>query len=67
MSEDLIVRHCAPTLAGLKTGNMFTACEASLSGKKSLCLDPMTGVMVNGCVTGKRAANLRERTLPVIS
>ena len=23
MSEDLIVRHCAPTLAGLKTGNMF--------------------------------------------
>ena len=34
MSEDLIVRHCAPTLAGLKTGNMFTACEASLSGKK---------------------------------
>lgn len=25
MSEDLIVRHCAPTLAGLKTGNMFRA------------------------------------------
>lgn len=25
MPEDLIVRHCAPTLAGLKTGNMFTA------------------------------------------
>ena len=25
MSEDLIVRHCAPTLAGLKTGHMFTA------------------------------------------
>ena len=25
MSEDLIVRHCAPTLAGLKTGNMFSA------------------------------------------
>ena len=29
MSEDLIVRHCAPTLAGLKTGNMFTATIAS--------------------------------------
>ena len=29
MSEDLIVRHCAPTLAGLKTGNMFTATFAS--------------------------------------
>ena len=24
MSEDLIVRHCAPTLAGLKTGNLFS-------------------------------------------
>lgn len=24
MSEDLFVRHCAPTLAGLKTGNLFT-------------------------------------------
>lgn len=23
MSDDMIVRHCAPTLAGLKTGNMF--------------------------------------------
>ncbi len=26
MSEDLIVRHCAPTLAGIKTGNLFS-CE----------------------------------------
>lgn len=25
MSEEMIVRHCAPTLAGLKTGNMFTS------------------------------------------
>ena len=25
MSEDMIIRHCAPTLAGLKTGNIFTA------------------------------------------
>lgn len=24
MSEELLVRHCAPTLAGLKTGNLFT-------------------------------------------
>ena len=24
MSEDMLVRHCAPTLASLKTGNMFT-------------------------------------------
>ena len=23
MSEELLIRHCAPTLAGLKTANMF--------------------------------------------
>lgn len=28
MSEDMIVRHCSPTLAGIKTGNMF-ACSFS--------------------------------------
>ncbi|MEG0156888.1 MAG: DUF3793 family protein [Anaerovoracaceae bacterium] len=28
MSDELIVRHCSPTLAGLKTANMFT-CEFS--------------------------------------
>ena len=24
MSEEMIVRHCSPTLAGLKTGNLFS-------------------------------------------
>lgn len=24
MSEELVIRHCAPTLAGIKTGNLFT-------------------------------------------
>ena len=24
MSEDLIIKHCSPTLAGLKTGNLFS-------------------------------------------
>lgn len=24
MSDELIVKHCSPTLAGMKTGNMFT-------------------------------------------
>ena len=23
MPEELVIRHCSPTLAGLKTGNMF--------------------------------------------
>ena len=26
MSEELLVRHCSPTLAGMKTGNLF-ACS----------------------------------------
>lgn len=25
MSEEMIIKHCAPTLAGLKTGNIFSA------------------------------------------
>ncbi len=54
MSEDLFVRHCAPTLAGLKTGNLFTcvfeseyemqdtvrAVNQRLKGK-GLCFVPM--------------------------
>ena len=24
MSEEMLVRHCSPTIIGLKTGNMFT-------------------------------------------
>ena len=24
MSDDMLIRHCAPTLAGLKTGNLFS-------------------------------------------
>lgn len=32
MSEELIVRHCAPTLAGLKTGNFFRCSFESEEG-----------------------------------
>lgn len=31
MSEELLVRHCAPTLAGMKTGNLFTCAYSSES------------------------------------
>ena len=24
MSDEMIIRHCSPTLAGLKTGNIFS-------------------------------------------
>lgn len=27
MSEELIVSHCSPTMAGLKTGNLFACPE----------------------------------------
>ena len=30
MSETLIIRHCAPTLAGIKTGNLFTVSYDSI-------------------------------------
>lgn len=29
MSEELIIRHCSPTLAGLKTGNIFNCMYTS--------------------------------------
>lgn len=32
MSEQLLIRHCSPTLAGLKTGNIFT-CSYAKSGE----------------------------------
>lgn len=37
MSEELIVRHCSPTLAGLKTGNLFSCdCESRRELTESL-------------------------------
>ena len=30
MSENLIIRHCAPTLAGIKTGNLFNVSYDSI-------------------------------------
>lgn len=54
MSEETIIRHCAPTLAGLKTGNLFTcsyntkdeiirqiSCLNRLLSKKGLRILPM--------------------------
>lgn len=38
MSEEMIIKHCSPTLAGIKTGNMFT-CPYKSDGelRASLC------------------------------
>lgn len=35
MSEELLVRHCSPTLAGLKTGNLFNCKFESIAELKS--------------------------------
>lgn len=31
MSEELMIKHCSPTLAGMKTGNMFTCHYSDIS------------------------------------
>lgn len=35
MSEELIIRHCSPTLAGIKTGNMFVCSYSSINEMRS--------------------------------
>ncbi len=35
MSEELIIRHCSPTLAGLKTGNIFTMPYSSIENLRN--------------------------------
>ena len=30
MSEDLLIKHCSPTLAGIKTGNLFSCAYTSI-------------------------------------
>lgn len=35
MSEEMLVRHCSPTLAGVKTGNMFRCTYESAEGLRS--------------------------------
>ena len=38
MSEDLLIRHCSPTLAGIKTGNLFScACPSRKALTRDLC------------------------------
>ena len=38
MSENLVIRHCAPTLAGIKTGSLFSCpCPCKTALTKELC------------------------------
>lgn len=54
MSEEYIIRHCAPTLAGIKTGSLFTC---AYSSKKEL-LDAVR-------LFNKRFRNKGLRILPL--
>lgn len=36
MFEQLLISHCAPTLAGIKTANLFNACHLSLARARYL-------------------------------
>lgn len=38
MSDEMIIRHCSPTLAGMKTGSMFTCAFSSAQAmRENLC------------------------------
>lgn len=45
MSEELIIRHCSPTLAGMKTANMFT-CPCTDDRKLRESIRRLNGVLV---------------------
>ena len=55
MSEDYLVRHCAPTLAGIKTANLFTC---PFDSKETL-LDDLRQLNRRLCGKGLRLLPLR--------
>lgn len=57
MSEELLVRHCSPTLAGMKTGNMFS-CAFADGAEMSNCLRCWNRMLVK---KGLRVLPLRFR------
>ncbi len=57
MKEELIIRHCSPTLAGLKTGNIFT-CHYNHPDEVKIGLRRLNRTLVK---KGLRAQPLRCR------
>lgn len=55
MSDDYLVRHCAPTLAGIKTGSMFTCPYES----KEIILQAIRGLNQRLAAKGLRILPLR--------
>ena len=60
MIEELIVKHCSPTLAGLKTGNMFSCpsyCERLLLAEIRKVVEQKNKVLIT-TLTKKMAEDL---------
>lgn len=55
MSEEILVRHCSPTLAGLKTASLF-ACRFADAGEMERCIDRWNGKLAR---KGIRVLSLR--------
>ena len=55
MSEELVIRHCSPTLAGLKTANMF-ACQFESKEELRDELSSLNKILIN---KGLRALPLK--------
>ena len=60
MSEELIIRHCSPTLAGLKTGSLFS-CACGSKDELTAALRRLNRVLVpkGVCVIPLRVSNGR--------
>mgnify|MGYP006917983558 CR=1 FL=1 len=69
MSEEQVVRNCAPTLAGLKTGNLFACPYESQAGGaplvNSVCHRAGGGNRVDGSNIGKRISYMRSRGIAI--
>ena len=57
MSEEAIIRHCSPTLAGLKTGNMFNCTYESREKMR----DAVSRWNITLCAKGIRVLPLRYK------
>lgn len=57
MSEEIFVRYCSPTLAGIKTANLFT-CRFENEEKMRQCMRELNGILVK---KGIRVLPLRYR------
>lgn len=57
MVEELLIRHCAPTLAGIKTGSVFN-CKFSGAEELYACLESLNSLLIG---KGLRVIPLRCR------